>query len=966
MENRLLPQASQGNHHKQQVGRKTTVNKEVVKYISTLPNYLERGENLQEKAFNVGVLDWRRLENWQHNLKQVPDRCSKDSPSSSNTTSFFSTDGSSIHSSRGHSCSPAHPRMHQPTLQSHLNASPEEGCSQGVKTFTDVGTIQDLKAASSDPLKGKQSILRICHSIDEKHSEIKLKECKSSDPQIVPKTRMSLDSEIFRVAPHLKGKMKIQEVKSTGGMEKLPEPYYDIIDHNCPGTDNSVVLCLPRDDKENSHSATSCFSDSTAINSQKSSEANQRSFQEVSFSEEVYNAEVYHDIPCSCPMPCEGGDNKNLKMKQANSTDVKSVKCSHKPSQPSLSSVRLSSSPSRGKNLEEKSSKIMSTDSTLIKSSEESDLKMGTVAAAKSRKPSPTRLFSIGLGRNGRSSGHRDGSAISQLSSRHISAKSDSEKAVAPRSDNSNSHLQNGSSTARSCPLRLSSSPSRGKNLEEKSSKIMSTNSTLVKSSAESDLKMGTVAAAKVRNPSPTRLFSIGMGKNVSSRNISAKSGLEKAVAPPCSDNSNNDMQNGSSKARSSPLRRLLDPLLKAKATNSHDSTQSSRKDSSSADRACNSSHGRGESSTLHSMKVKFDLRSCRSINVDDSRHNDKHGSSTVQALLQIAIKNGHPLFTFAVDNNGNILAATMRKLSTSKKDDDSWIYTFFTIREMKKKNGCINQGSKGKGQGYVPNVVAQLKVTDSQFSKLIGHKCTEQFSIREFVLFAVDPRESDQQTSDFQPNDELAAIIVKFPEQTAKNLDQDGQQSDSFSYQSMIGLKEPLSEVRSNSNSRDDKENGSSNGSQDLFSTTVLLPGGIHGLPSKGEPSSLIERWKSGGLCDCGGWDMGCRIRVLSNQIRLSRRSSSSIVHPTEGLFELFSQGEPLENRPAFSLSAFKDGLFSVEFNSSLSLLQAFSICIAVLNSRKAYRFPESSNLFEEKSSEETTFSEIDGTKGS
>ncbi|KAG2331962.1 hypothetical protein Bca4012_018454 [Brassica carinata] len=80
---------------------------------------------------------------------------------------------------------------------------------------------------------------------------------------------------------------------------------------------------------------------------------------------------------------------------------------------------------------------------------------------------------------------------------------------------------------------------------------------------------------------------------------------------------------------------------------------------------------------------------------------------------------------------------------------------------------------------------------------------------------------------------------------------------------------------------------------------TTVVLPNGIHSLPHKGRPSSLIQRWKPGGSCDCGGWDMGCNLRILTNQSNKPRDISAS----TSYAFKLFCQ----------------------------SLLQAFSICIAV-----------------------------------
>ncbi|CAL5334072.1 unnamed protein product [Camellia sinensis] len=769
-----IPPALSENHQKQKLGRKAIENEELVKYMSNLPSYLEKGKNLKEKALNVGVLDWRRLEKWQYTHKPNSSHSSRCSPSSSNTSSFFSTDGSSTRSSRAHSCSPARERTHRLTLQFHLNASsPKEDCSKGVKTVVEnVGKFQDLKASSSNnPLKGQKSIFRMYQSFSKNQSEIKLKECKMKDaePRIVPKIETSTYLNSYEAASWSKGKEKTQDGESTSGVKDLREPCCDI--HH-----NYHERCKEA--------------------------ASRRSFSEGSFRKELYNVDPHSDIPHSCPLPREDDNIKDsLQIKQPSSVDSKSIKFSSEPSEPSRC---LSISPSRVKNVEEKKSKVMPRNSIAIKSSEGSDLKKSTVEASKSRNSSPTRRFSIGLGRIGRTFSSKD-----------------------------------------------------------------------------------------------------------SSEHVTFKCGSEKAVASSCLEDSSRDKPSGTNRS-SSPLKRLLDPLLKPKAANSHHFAESA--------------NGQVESSTVHSAKVKLDLTSCKTVNVDDSHHKKKHGSSTVQALLQITIKNELPLFTFAIDNNSDILAATMRKECSSGKDDNCWIYTIVTVHEVKKKNGWINQGGKGKNHGYVPNVVAQMTVSVPRISSLVRDDSVDELSIGEFVLFA----QADQHASELEPNDELAAIIVKFPKETAK-----------------VG-----SFVRS----------------QDLLSATVILPGGVHGLPSKGEPSRLIERWKSGGSCDCGGWDLGCRLRVLANQTKLSRRSSSSKTHHTADRFELFSDHEEvLDDRPIFSLSPFKDRIFSVEFNSSLSYLQAFSVCIAVLNSGKPYEVPELNKLFEDNLSEEAPFVVVnDGIKSS
>ncbi|KAF9611944.1 hypothetical protein IFM89_037164 [Coptis chinensis] len=143
-----------------------------------------------------------------------------------------------------------------------------------------------------------------------------------------------------------------------------------------------------------------------------------------------------------------------------------------------------------------------------------------------------------------------------------------------------------------------------------------------------------------------------------------------------------------------------------------------------------------------------------------------------VQALLQVTVKNGLPWFTFAVDNNSDILAATMRKTNSSEKYDCSWIYTFYSFRKGKKKSGgWMSHGSKAKSLDYVPNIVGQMKVNGSQCTKSARSDSENQLMVREFVLFEVEPRKADQETSSFLTNVELAAIVIKVPKETEASL---------------------------------------------------------------------------------------------------------------------------------------------------------------------------------------------------
>ncbi|KAI3678238.1 hypothetical protein L6452_37523 [Arctium lappa] len=666
--------ASSSNHgQKRRDGNKRMEMEEIVRHMSNLPSYLERGKPIQDRALNFGVLDWGRLEKWQyHRQKQGFFRSDKCSPSSSNSSLLFSTDGSSPHSSRGQSFSPTSLKPHCVTLQSSLNISPEEISSRFVKPCSgNLDKSQDVKDAPLNQSGEKRTTNR---------SRNKPRGSKTNDlyPQSRPESKSSDDLGSFYTAssspspsPSSKGKKKIQD-ELVNELGNFQDPSYG----TCDGAMHKTVVLLPRDAPGNN-------------------QTNGEMFDNI-------HADPNNGIPRS--FPCE--------------TEV----INRKNSQNVAISERNSSSPSQSKTTEEKESSF---------SSKSSNSKSGTIAASKQRSISPLRRFNFSM----------------------------NSKCAAPTSAN-----------------RTVESP-------------------------------------------PT------------------------------------------SRTHSSPLRRLLDPLFPSKSP---------------------------EDSTIKA-KAKLDLRSCKEVRVDDSHMNKMNeSSSTKQALFQIAVRNGRPLFTFAVDNNIDILAATVRSLS-GKDDSNGWIYTFFTIHEVKKKkSGWLSQGTKGTAQGYHPNVTAQMKVYNPTVSS------------REFVLSSMDPNRLDHQVLDGQPQDELAAIVVRFLRKA------------------------------------DDEED------QDCFSTTVILPGGHHSVPSKGEPSPLIDRWRSGGVCDCGGWDMGCRLRTLTNKVQSNRRSKSPEAHMTSSKFELFFQGEVPNESPFFSLSPLKEGIFSVEYNSSLSLLHAFSICISVIECRKSCQHTE------------------------
>ncbi|KAJ4851355.1 hypothetical protein Tsubulata_033300 [Turnera subulata] len=834
-----LPEPSR-NRHKPQ--RKIIEQEELVRYMSNLPSYLERGKNLQERVLNVGVLDWDDLKKWQCNRKQMPQRSIRHSLSSSNSSSPFFAEGPSLCSSRGQSCSPGDQRTHRLSLQCHLMSSPAESHSGLVRPFKEsIGKFQ-LDRNPQTNYGSEQGRVNKAGPFLQNEPETKpgLFKRNDFDPSN-PETRTfdrGLDYKTLQCrqktdsltqdGEHMKGASKLKEDKAYVG--------------NQNNTEKKAVV-LSRGISHGHHFQGAQVHGSRAVPSERAEGASRNSFSDMPM--DSFCPAVSSDIPHSCPLPY-GMD--------------------------SLSEV--------------------------------------TVAQ---------RI------------GPLSGSSLSKLN-----------------------------------PARLEVSPSRGTVSEETKHMTAGMSARSKAPSMGPDWKPSKATIEKARSTSPFQRLSMGMGRisksfiskdsssklHLSSTNDSANSCSENAVATSFQGNSRTDTHNAIGRAKSSPLRRLLDPLMKPKAPNCRHSGEPLRRGSIAAYNACKPSDCQF-TAFAEPMVVKSDITNCRKISTTDLSNDQKCRPSAFQALLRVAFKNGQPLFTFAVDNESDILAATMKNLSASREDDYSCIYNFFAFQEVKGKNGrWMNQAGKGKGLDYAQNIVAQLKVSGSQFSNSCSLNYVEQSFAREYVLFSLALHHSEQQKLDFHPNHELAAIVLKIAKVIDKTKIRDVNQSDLCN--DFPGRRLHSSSV--------DVHNQLTIGSQSHISTTAILPSGIHSLPNNGGPSSLIQRWRTGGACDCGGWDLGCKLRILANRNPLGKILSST----NTNLFELISQGGVEDqSQPVFSLAPFKDGIYSVDFNSSLSPLQAFSLCIAVLDGKRLCEMEESSNFLEENTSLETALaSEIEGIK--
>ncbi|KAG1371764.1 hypothetical protein COCNU_16G008580 [Cocos nucifera] len=421
-------------------------------------------------------------------------------------------------------------------------------------------------------------------------------------------------------------------------------------------------------------------------------------------------------------------------------------------------------------------------------------------------------------------------------------------------------------------------------------------------------------------------------------------SGLQVKQSKPitCPDKTDGDKASANNRGRHSPLRRLLDPLLKPKhhmkisapivalpVRHCHELSDADKPHISEELALSRVPFKSSDAGINSNWQVKGNPKSSSPVhgNGSGSLQGKGQAASMRHALLQLAWKNGLPLFMFS-SGDSDILSATIRKKRVSDKDSCECIYTIFSVHEVKKKSGVwINPGSKSRKHGLLSDVVGQIKVS---CSKMTNYDSKSHNVVREFVLFGAEPLSTSRKPIGSPFITELAAVIAEFPQGRPES------RNGNVLHCSKCRYPSPMNSVRCGQNGPQIEQR---NDDSSLPTLTAILPSGVHGLSDTGEPSPLIQRWKSGGTCDCGGWDEGCLLMILTDKFQEKRSpASAKACCNTDGThrFELFIQGESLENRHAFSMISFKEGLYTVDFRAPIALLQAFAICIATIHSRK------------------------------
>ncbi|XP_006649377.1 uncharacterized protein LOC102719843 [Oryza brachyantha] len=199
-----------------------------------------------------------------------------------------------------------------------------------------------------------------------------------------------------------------------------------------------------------------------------------------------------------------------------------------------------------------------------------------------------------------------------------------------------------------------------------------------------------------------------------------------------------------------------------------------------------------------------------------------------------------------------------------------------------------------------------------------------EQCSAKESVL-------KNLTADDLPTNQEIAAIVVR-------KQQRERQKSPVLGGWGLKFLEKAGATAHTGSSEDADVQTRKSNAG----SVSAIVPRGYHGgtASKNGGPAGLIERWRSGGHCDCGGWDLGCPIRVLQNDGCGTSPQSESQAHDRKSIELLSLKGG--KNEPMFKLVNVTDDLHIIYFDSSLSPLQCFSAGIAIIHSQAPQLHPK------------------------
>uniref|UniRef100_A0A5B7B7C3 DUF3527 domain-containing protein n=1 Tax=Davidia involucrata TaxID=16924 RepID=A0A5B7B7C3_DAVIN len=384
--------------------------------------------------------------------------------------------------------------------------------------------------------------------------------------------------------------------------------------------------------------------------------------------------------------------------------------------------------------------------------------------------------------------------------------------------------------------------------------------------------------------------------------------------------------------------------------------------------------HGYG-SGPVHKRLV-----SLSSTNSTSSDQSSSSVSATItHGMLQCTWKDGFPHHVFSVDDQREVYVANLFKAESPDDKVLEYMYMFHSRAGSKKEHDICENDSDLVGKmrvstsfklcpnnseimetefvlfGSIDNCVGEVQTSSHilRKNKGLSKKVVEIFKTKQRTSSKfggtssilenssrapcqdlsnnLDPQVKASLSENHPPpNLELAAIIVK------DHLHDNRQEAEiggwGLKFLKKVGIRQTNASLETSVPS----ECCLQNTGDCCTSMDILVPAGFHGGPRtrSGGPSSLTERWKSGGRCDCGGWDIGCPLTVLNTRCSEKKAVTPSDTQGECKSFDLFIQGSE-QGTAIMKMVNIHDGLYFVHFQSTLSALQSFSIAVAIIHTQ-------------------------------
>lgn len=453
-------------------------------------------------------------------------------------------------------------------------------------------------------------------------------------------------------------------------------------------------------------------------------------------------------------------------------------------------------------------------------------------------------------------------------------------------------------------------------------------------------------------------------------KSLSAKLALPHSPARSESDSS----RTSSPMTRFGPVRKVFDPFVKSKSQRSPLSASGETISRNPTGLVSISRSKTSRKSLLHDFSNTGQRMEFQSWSMKDNNNQVVQSTAAhLQGILKVNKEHECPIFEFSTKFPEDFFVARTWKVGNAL----NWIYTFHSVNERRKSNAS---GRGSKESHRVSSMVGQMQVSCYLSAELKEAGAFDNSMMTEFVLYdmlhprksvssqdnccfievAEAPKASDENSFVGSHNLDAGSVKTKIKGQAKHGCDS-GHVESSMTYPLPAAELHPHLQigaivVQVPYEKRESLKFKSSDKKMDLpllnfldhsggehekelvpdsvspVKMNVVIPSGNHSLPTSEShgPSPLMDRWRIGGGCDCGGWDMACPLHIFSN-LRI-RMADSHLLMDNRQPLKLFFQGKK-DTTPALTMAVMQDGQYAVDFHAQLSTLQAFSICVAVLH---------------------------------